>query len=182
MRSIKTSELAFATALLVLLTFAGCSTSSGVVRNASPISTSKLVSLDFVLVETSSSLGDVGSEKRLLKDSIILNLRETGFFGSVSGNKADGNSGSGIKISAEIKEVQKVSDHARLWMGGLAGRARIVVQVTVTDLNSRNQIEKFEAEGESGKSADAGTTDEAIQRAAEQVVAQIVEIRSQASQ
>lgn len=168
--------------LLVVLIFAGCSTSSGVVRRASPISTSKPVSLDFVLVETSSSLSDVESERRLLNSLIITGLKETGFFGSVSGNKADGNSGSGIKLSAEIKEIQTVSDNARLWMGGLAGRARIVVEVTVTDFNSANQIEKFEAEGKSGKSAMAGTTDEAIQRAAEQVVAQMAEISSRTSQ
>jgi hypothetical protein len=67
-------------------------------------------------------------------------------------------------------------------MGGLAGRARIVIQVTVTDLNSGNQIETFEVEGKSGKSAEAGTTDEAIQRAAEQVVAEMAEISSRTSQ
>jgi len=64
----------------------------------------------------------------------------------------------------------------------LAGQARMVVQVTVTDLDSGNQIETFEAEGRSGKSARAGTTNEAIQQAAEQVVAGIVEIRSRTSQ
>ena len=67
-------------------------------------------------------------------------------------------------------------------MGALAGQARIVAQVTVTDLNAGNQIETFEVEGKSGKSAVAGTTDEAIQRASEQVVAQILEISSRASQ
>ena len=66
-------------------------------------------------------------------------------------------------------------------MGGLAGRARKVVQVTVTDLDYGNQIETFEAEGKSGKSAEAGTTDEAIQRAAEQVVAEMAEISSRTS-
>jgi hypothetical protein len=174
--------LTFAAALLGLLTFAGCSTSSGVVRRASPISNSKPVSLDFVLVETSSSLSDVESERRQLNSLIITGLKESGFFLRVSGNKADENTGSGIKLSAEIEEIQKVSDNARLWVGGLAGRARIMIRVTVTDLSSGNQIETFEAEGKSGRSAEAGTTDEAIQRTAEQVVAQIVEIRSRTSQ
>jgi hypothetical protein len=173
--------LEFAAAALVLLTLAGCA-SSGVTRNATPLSASKPVSLDFVLVETSSSRGDLENEKRLFNNLVITGLKEAGFFGSVSGNKADVNPGSGIKISAEIEEIQKVSDNARLWMGALAGRARIVVQVSVTDLNSGNQIETFEAEGKSGKSAAAGTTDEAIERAAEQVVAEMVEISSRTSQ
>ena len=151
------------------------------VGKASLISTSKPASLDFVLVKTSCSLGDSESEKRLLNDLIITGLKETGFFGRVSANKADVNSNSGIKISAEIKEIQKVSNNARVWMGGLAGRARKVVQVTVTDLDYGNQIETFEAEGKSGKSAEAGTTDEAIQRAAEQVVAEMAEISSRTS-
>ena len=176
------SALNFAAALLVLLTFAGCASSGGVVRNTSPISTSRPVSLDFIFVETSSSLSDLESEKHLLNDSIVTGLKETGFFRNVSGNKADVNSGGGINIRVELKEIHKVSDNARLWMGALAGQARIVVRVTVTDLNSGNQIETFEAEGESGKSAQAGTTNEAIQRAAEQVVAEIDEIRSRTAQ
>jgi hypothetical protein len=174
--------LQFATPFLVLLALAGCASSSGMIRNASSIPTNRPVSLDFVLVETSSSLADLESEERLLKDSIITGLRETAFFGSVSGNSADTNATSGIKISADIKDIHKVSDDARLWMGGLAGQARIAVQVTVTDLNSGNQIMTFRVEGKSGESARAGTTGEAIQRAAEQVVAEILEIRSRTSQ
>ena len=182
MSSAMKEALKLAAPLLALLVLAGCASSSGLVKNASPIATNKPVSLDFVLVETSSSLSDLEGGKRLLNDSIIRGLRETSFFASVSGNRADTNSASGIKIRADIKEINKVSDSARVWMGGLAGQARIVVQVTVTDLNSGNLIETFEAEGKSGKSARAGTTDDAIQRAAEQVVAEIVEIRSRTSQ
>ena len=182
MSSAMKEALKLAAPLVALLVLAGCASSSGLVKNASPISTNKPVSLDFVLVETSSSLSDLEGGKRLLNDSIIRGLRETSFFASVSGNRADTNSASGIKIRADIKEINKVSDSARVWMGGLAGQARIVVQVAVTDLNSGNLIETFEAEGKSGDSARAGTTDEAIQRAAEQVVAEIVEIRSRTSQ
>ena len=182
MSSAMKEALKLAAPLLALLVLAGCASSSGLVKDASPIATNKPVSLDFVLVETSSSLSDLEGGKRLLNDSIIRGLRETSFFASVSGNRADTNSASGIKIRADIKEINKVSDNARVWMGGLAGQARIVVQVTVADLNSGNLIETFEAEGKSGKSARAGTTDDAIQRAADQVVAEIVEIRSRTSQ
>ena len=111
----------FVALLLVLLTCAGCASSSGAVRNASPIAANKPVSLDSVLVETSSSLDNLDRQKRLLNDSIIMGLRETGLFGNVSGNEADVNTGSGIKISVEIKEIQKVSENARLWFGGIGG-------------------------------------------------------------
>jgi hypothetical protein len=153
-----------------------------VVKNASPVSTSTPVPLDFVLVETSTSLDNLETEKQLLNDMIITGLRETQVFGSVSGDKADAGSGGGIKVYADIKEIKKVSRSARVWVGALAGRARILVQVTVSDLNSGNQIQTFEVEGISGGSARAGTTDEAIQRAAQRVVAEMVKVSRQTSQ
>ena len=167
--------------LFVLLNLVGCASPSGVVKNDSSVLISKLVSLDFIFVESTSSLGDLETEKHLLGDLIVSGLKEKQWFTSVSGNKADVNSGSGIKVAADIKEINKVSDNVRLWAGALAGQARILVQVTVSDFSSGNQIEVFEAEGKSGKSAFAGTTDEAIQLAAEQIVAKVFKLYAQSS-
>jgi hypothetical protein len=167
--------------LFVLLNLAGCASSSGVVKNASPVMIGKLVSLDFVFVKTTSSAGDLKTEKHLLGDLIVSGLREKQVFASVSGNQADINSAGGISVAADIKEINKVSDNARLWAGALAGRARILIHVTVSDLSSGNQIEVFEAEGKSGQSAFAGTTDEAIQQAADQIVAKVVKLYTQSS-
>jgi len=108
-------------------------------------------------------------------------LRQTQFYKSVSWNKEDINSGGGIKVTTNIKEIKKVSDNARLWAGALAGQAHILVRMTVSDLNSGNQIEVFEVEGKSGKSAFAGTTDEAIQLVADQIVAKVVKLYVQTS-
>ena len=167
--------------LFVLLNLVGCASPSGVVKNDSPVLISKLVSLDFIFVESTSSLGDLETEKHLLGDLIVSGLKEKQWFTSVSGNKEDVKSGSGIKVAADIKEINKVSDNARSWAGALAGQARILVHVTVSDLSSGNQIEVFEAEGKSGKSAFAGTTDEAIQLAAGQIVAKVVKLYTQTS-
>ena len=165
----------------LLLTFVGC-TSSGVVRSASPVSTSAPVSLDFILVETSSALDNSEADRQLLNEAIITGLRETQVFGDVSGNKAEVNSSSGMKIQVDIQKIKRVSLDARVWFGALAGRAQILAQVTVSDLKSGNQIQSFETEGKSGGSAMAGTTDEAIQRAAQRVVAEILKISRQTSQ
>jgi len=167
--------------LFVLLNLVGCASPSGVVKNDSPVLISKLVSMDFIFVESTGSLGDLETEKHLLGDLIVSGLKEKQWFTSVSGNKADVNSGSGIKVAADIKEINKVSDNVRLWAGALAGQARILVHVTVSDLSSGNQIEVFEAEGKSGKSAFAGTTDEAIQLAAGQIVAKVFKLYTQTS-
>ena len=167
--------------LFVLLNLVGCASPSGVVKNDSSVLISKLVSLDFIFVESTSSLGDLETEKHLLGDLIVSGLKEKQWFTSVSGNKADVNSGSGIKVAADIKEINKVSDNVRLWAGALAGQARILVHVTVSDLSSGNQIEVFEAEGKSGKSAYAGTTYEAIQQASGQIVAKVFKLYAQSS-
>jgi hypothetical protein len=57
-----------------------------------------------------------------------------------------------------------------------------LVQVTLTDLKSGNLIEEFEAEGQSGASAFAGTTNEAIQNIVQPVVAEALKLNSQLAQ
>jgi hypothetical protein len=129
----------------------GCA-SSGVVMNVSPVSTGLSISHDFVVVGTSSALGDVEPQKSLLNALIISGLQQTQKFGRVSGNQIaiSPTSGSGIKVNADIKEVYAVSNTARVMVGAFAGQARILVQVTVSDLKSGKQIETFEAEGTRG--------------------------------
>jgi Domain of unknown function (DUF4410) len=159
----------------------GCA-SSGVVMNVSPVSTGLSISHDFVVVGTSSALGDVEPQKSLLNALIISGLQQTQKFGRVTGNQIAISPTSGIKVNADIKEVYAVSDTARVMVGACAGQARILVQVTVSDLKSGKQIETFEAEGKSsGGSVAAGTTDQAVQRVAEQIVAEVVKISTQAS-
>jgi hypothetical protein len=62
--------------LFVLLNLVGCASPSGVVKNDSPVLISKLVSMDFIFVESTSSLGDLETEKHLLGDLIVSGLRE----------------------------------------------------------------------------------------------------------
>jgi hypothetical protein len=165
--------------LFGLVTLMGCA-SSGVIQHAGPVATSTPVSIDFALVETFSALGDLETEKHLLNALIVSDLRGHNVFEEVVGDPAAAGAGSGIKIKVDIKEIKKISHSERQWAGALAGRARIVVEATVSDLSSGKLIETFAAEGESsGGSNLAGTTDEAVQRAAEQVVAQVITISSQ---
>jgi hypothetical protein len=167
--------------LLVVLNLAGC-VSSGSIHNASPI-TAKPFDLDLILVNCTSSLKDLEPEKQRLNDALVSDLRDSQMFKEVAANKADLGSGSGITIDAQIIEIKEVSKDKRSWAGAMAGRAKIRVQVTVSDLNSGNQIETFEADGQSsGGSALAGTTDEAVERAAEEVVVQILNINAKTAE
>jgi hypothetical protein len=165
--------------LFGLATLMGCA-SSGMTQHAGPVATSTPVSIDFALVETSSALGGLETEKQLLETLIVSGLRGRDVFEEVGGDPAAAGASSGMIIKVVVKEIKQVSQSEREWAGALAGRARILVEATVSDLSSGKLIETFAAEGESsGGSNLAGTTDEAIQRAAEQVVAQVINISSQ---
>jgi len=168
--------------LLGLLPLAGCA-SSGSVRHASAITAPKPFDLDLILVQASSSMGDLAAEQQMLTDAIVSDLRDTHMFKAVSANREEIGSGSGIILRAEIQKIKKISKEKRLWEGAVAGRACIWLQVTVSDLNSGNQIETFEAYGESsGGSALAGTTDEAIERVANLLIGEVLKINSQTAE
>ncbi len=171
----------FTTLILLTLMLAGCA-SSGHVREASPI-TAQPFNLDLIWVKTASTLGDAAGETQALRDKIVSGLNDTRSFREVSGDRAELDSGSGITIAAEITNLRRVSKNKRLWVGLLAGQARILAKVTVTDLNTGHLIETFSVEGESsGGSARAGTTDEAIERAAEAVVGEVLKINARTAE
>jgi len=151
-----------------------------VIQHASPVAAGTPVSIDFALVEISSAIGGLEIEKHQLDEFIVSDLRGHGIFDEVGDDPSAAGTSNGIKIQVVIKEIKKVSRNEREWAGAVAGRALILVEATVSDLSSGKPIETFEAEGESsGGSNLAGTTDEAVQRAAEQVVAQVVKISRQ---
>jgi hypothetical protein len=162
--------------LLLLLALAGCA-SSGAIRQATPITTGVRVSVDFALIQTSTALAGLETETNLLNDLVISGLRGSGVFGDVDGDPAAAGSSGGVKVAIKILEVKTITHDERSWAGAMAGRARILVQATVTDLSSGKPVETFESEGlSSGGSNLAGITDEAVQRAAEQVVAEVIRI------
>jgi hypothetical protein len=165
--------------LLLLLALAGCA-SSGMIKLVTPISTSVPVSVDFALIQTSTALAGLEAETNLLNDLVISGLRGRGVFGDVDGNPAATGSSGGIKVAIKILEIKTISHDERAWAGAMAGRARLLVQATVTDLSSGKTVETFQAEGlSSGGSNLAGITDEAVQQAAELVVAEVVKISRQ---
>jgi hypothetical protein len=173
-RHIQNAAILFGLVILI-----GCA-SSGAIQHASPLATGTPVSIDFALVEISSAIGGLEIEKHQLDEFIVSDLRGHDIFDEVGDDPLAAGASTGIKIRVVIKEIRKVSRSEREWGGALAGRALILVEANVSDLSSGKRIETFEAQGESsGGSNLAGGTDEAIQRAAEQVVAQVIEISRQ---
>jgi hypothetical protein len=158
---------------------AGCATSSAAVKLSPPIVAGKPVSLDFILVNSTNALPGLAAETAQLQDALLSGLRETGVFANVNEIYTNAAPGGGIRIQAAIKQITRVSETARVWYGGFAGKAQVVVQVAVSDLATGKPIEVFEAEGHTGAFAKAGTTSEAIQKAAAGVVDEIARLNAQ---
>ena len=151
----------------------GCA-SSGTIKIAGGASSERLASHDTVLVETVSELPNSEQQRKLLHALIASGLQQSGRFKRVVGSALQEYSAPNFKVTARIKEMFKVSDGARVAVGALAGRASIVVDVVLIDSQRRVQVGAFQAVGKSsGGWTGAGTTDQAVQRAAEQIVAEI---------
>jgi len=166
----------------VLAFVIGCTATSTAVKLPAPVMTGKPVSMDCILVNTCRSAISSAAEEQEFNDAIVSHLKSTELFEKVSEAKADTNSGGGIRVVVEIKEIKRVSEQARDWTGVLAGSARILVSVTVSDLASGNPIEGFAVEGRSKQSAYGGTTEEAVQSAAAQIKAVVVHLNEQSSE
>jgi len=155
----------------------GCA-SSGTTKNTGGTSNDRLTSHDTVVVETISEVPNSEQQRKLLHAFIASGLQQSGKFKRVAGSVLPEDSAPHFKVTARIKHLGKVSDGARVAVGALAGRASIVVDVELTDSQRGVSVGTFQAVGKSSAGwVGAGTTDQAVQRAAEQIVAEIVKRR-----
>jgi hypothetical protein len=133
---------------------------------------------DTIVVETASDVSGTDKERNLLQFTIVSGLTQSGKFGQVE-VEAPADTTPHLTVTARIKDLYGVSDLARLLVGAFAGRASIAVDVDVRDRPDGDPIETFTAIGKSsGGWTGAGGTDQAVQRAGERIVNQILERRS----
>ena len=72
-----------------------------------------------------------------------------------------------LRIEATIVQLTRVNRQSRVRRGPLAGRASVIANVTLTDAGTGAIVGRFSVEG---RSSARGTTEQAIRRAAEQIV------------
>lgn len=133
---------------------------------------------DTVVIETVSEAANAEPQRKLLHAFIASGLQQSGQFKRVTSSVPPEDSAPHLKVTARIKDLSKVSDGARVAVGALAGRASIVVDVELTDLPRGESIGTFQAVGKSSAGwVGAGTTDQAVQRAGEQIAAEILKRR-----
>ncbi len=137
--------------ILIGLVFTGCA-STGSIHMITPVN-AKLADYKTVLLCVTSQTPESSGETIQLGSMITDKLHDKGLFEKVliasgcSGCRAD------LRLNAKILEAKEVGSR--------------VVNVALTDMNTGASIGSFEAEG---KSSSGGTTSQAIERAAEQIV------------
>jgi hypothetical protein len=151
---------------------AGC-VSSADITSSPNMSNTRLTGYRAVVIETVSEAPNSEQQRKLLHALIVSGLHQRSRLKPVVSVPPE-DSGPRFKLMARIRDLYKVSDGTRVAFPVLAGQANITVDVELTDLQRGTQIGDFQVVGKSGVLTGAANTEEAVQRAAEQIVAEIV--------
>jgi hypothetical protein len=146
----------------VALVLGGCA-SSGVLTGAVPPA-GGLGRFRTVSVKVESRVADTQEEAKSLGELIVAGLQKPGRW-QVDDQDAE------LVLTATLTDIRKVPRAARLIGGALAGQASVDADVVLRDARGA-ELGRFHVTGKSsGGTIFAGTTDQALERAAEQVVA-----------
>ena len=158
---------------LALLAFASGCASTGKTTVREPI-TIKLGQFNSARVEVGTSL--TNASPRLhefmvqLESRIIAKLRDAHAFQKIY-SAADSDSAADLAIVVTIIRVRDLENMDRLMWGAFAGQAKSRATVEVSKLSSGQRLGGCEIEGKSsGGWVGAGTTPEAVDRVADEVV------------
>lgn len=155
--------------ILGMLLFVGCA-SKGALITETPMTT-KLADYKTMLLHVSSQVPGSSEEVIQLESMTVAKLREMGLFEKVIAGSASPDVPADLRLNVRIVELREVSSGKRVFLGALAGRARIAVDAELIDLQTGKTIGAFKAEGKSsGGTVFAGTTEQAIERVVEQIV------------
>jgi hypothetical protein len=120
-----------------------------------------------VLVQVSSDVKDRTKEAIEIEATVAMIAREKLRFQQVLTQRHAPDAKGDLCIEARIVRLENVTAESRNRSGVLAGRARVTADVVLIDVVTGAVAGRFTAEGES---SGAGTTEQAIKRASEQIV------------
>lgn len=156
--------------LFGVLIFGGCA-STGTIQPVKPLEV-QLSNFKTAMVIVSSQVPECEQEKLQLETMIIKKLRKKGLFEQVIAGSASPEAISDLKLDSKIVEIKKVNAGTRAMLSALAGQGKLLVDVILLEKKSGTNIGQFTVEGKtSGGTIFAGTTEQAVERAAEQIVA-----------
>jgi hypothetical protein len=153
----------------------GACASTGALSPTTPL-TSRLSTYRTIVFEVSSQVPESAQETIQLESMTVARLREKGIFEKViAGSAASPDTPADLRLRTRITELNKVGSGARAVLGAFAGQGKIVVAGELIDVKAAQNIGAFTAEGKSsGGTVFAGTTEQAIERAVEQIVEFVV--------
>lgn len=145
-------------------TLSGCS-SSGTLSVATPVAAPRR--FDTALVDVTSPLGSGWVEAWQIEETTATLARRRHVFDTVLSRRAAPDARADLIIQGQLVELRGVSAEQRS-DGGLVGKARVVVDVTLRDGTTNAVVARFVVDG---RSSTNGATEQAVLRAAEQTVA-----------
>jgi len=150
--------------MIFAVTFYGCASTSSVNSTVAPAAA--LDSFKTLSINVQTKVEDSDKEAQTFKEILAAEIKKKNKWEVV-----DANPQCQIALSATITNLNKVGGAARIFLGALAGRASVDVDVIVKDAKGK-VISQFSVNGKSsGGTVFAGTTDQALEKAAEQIVA-----------
>ena len=123
-----------------------------------------------ILVEFTSKAPDSDSELDQIEAMVVSKLKREQIFEKILSASGNPDAQTDLTLKADLIELVKVSDGARIIGGALAGRARATMDVKLFENSTGRLLSQFKAEGKTGAWALAGTTDQAIALTAKEIV------------
>jgi len=150
--------------MISAVTFYGCASTSSVNSTVAP--TAAFDSFKTLSINVQTKVEDSEKEAQTFKEILAAEIKKKNKWEVI-----DANPQCQIEISATITNINKVGGAARIILGALAGRASVDVDVIVKDAKGK-VISQFAVSGKSsGGTIFAGTTNQALEKAAEQIAA-----------
>jgi len=165
--------------LLALLFFAAGCSSTGQNTVRQPFQT-KLSRFNSAYVEVKSTVANpperFGEFLVQLESRIIADLRAQNTFKKIYSHAADPDNTAEVGILVIVSGVRNVDNFDRIMWGAMAGQAKTKALVEVRDRKTNELLGSAEIEGaSSGGSVVAGTTGQAVDRVADEVVKIVVQ-------
>ena len=142
----------------------GCASTSSVNSTLAP--TVSLNNFKTLSIDVQTKVEDSEKEAKTFKEILTSELKKRNKMEVI-----DGNQQTQLNLSATITNLNKVGGASRIILGALAGKASVDVDVVLKDAKG-NVLSQFVVNGKSsGGTIFAGTTDQALEKAAEQIAA-----------
>lgn len=155
--------------LMLVFILWGCASTGSInstISSEVPLSNFKTLSID-----VQSKVKNTEDEVKTLKELLITELKKKNHWDIL-----ENHGHSQLTLLATITDISKVGTASRLLFGALAGRASVNVDVVIRDNNNNNVISQFSVTGKSsGGTIFAGTTNQALEKAVEQIVSYLEE-------